>query len=141
MSDWATYYMGFAQHAATKSKDSTKVGAVIVRGYPGQIISTGFNGPPRGVLDTPERLERPTKYLFACHAEANAIAFAARGGGSTEACQMFVTHHPCSSCMKLIIQAGISIVTVGDGKTSMPDEEFTVAAIMAKEAGVRVTRL
>lgn len=138
--DWNEYYYGFAQHAAKKSKDSTQVGAVLV-GPEGEIRLTGYNGPPRGVEDLPERRERPAKYLFVSHAEQNLINFAAREGIRTKNCVIWVTHHPCSSCAKSIIQAGISCVAVGPGTTSMPDEEFNAAAEMFKEAGVVVVRL
>jgi dCMP deaminase len=50
--NWYEYYMGFARHAATASKDSTQVGAVLV-GRDGEVRLTGYNGPPRGVVDSP----------------------------------------------------------------------------------------
>jgi dCMP deaminase len=136
---WPEYLMGFARHAALKSKDATQVGAALV-GPEGEIRLTGFNGPPRGVHDTPDRRERPRKYLFASHAEANTIAFAAREGIRTKGCTLYVTHHPCAACARSIIQAGIVCVVVGDGKTSMPDEEFEAAAEMFAEAGTQVVR-
>lgn len=132
---WSEYYMGFATLAATKSKDSTKVGAVLV-GPDGEIRLTGYNGPPKGVLDISERRERPTKYLYVSHAEANLIAFAAREGIPTKGCTVYVTHACCAGCMKALIQAGIAAVTYGDGSTSMPPEEFTAARQMAEEAGI-----
>jgi dCMP deaminase len=132
---WDEYLMGFAQHAARKSKDSTQVGAALV-GPEKEVRLTAYNGPPRGVEDKPERRERPAKYLFASHAEANLIAFAAREGIRTSGCCVYVTHHPCSSCARTLIQAGVTSVVVGDGKTSMPEEEFIAAAQMFKEAGV-----
>lgn len=135
--DWPTYWMGFAQHAACKSKDSTQVGAALI-GPEGEVRLTGFNGPPKGVLDLPDRRERPRKYLFASHAEANLVAFAAREGIRTAGCTVFVTHHPCSACARTLIQAGVVQVVVGAGTTSMPDEEFEAAATMFREAGVKV---
>lgn len=137
---WTDYYMGFATHAATASKDSTQVGAVIVAPS-GEVRMTGYNGPPKGVVDTPARRERPTKYLFASHAEQNAIAFAARAGVRTEGCYMFTTHLPCAGCAKSIIQAGFSCVIVGGGKTSMPAEEFDAAGRMFSEANVGVIQI
>lgn len=131
------YYMGFALHAATDSKDPTKVGAALV-GCEGEVRLTGHNGPPRGVADLPERFVRPEKYLFASHAEQNIIAFAAREGIRTKDCRLFVTHYPCSSCARSIIQAGIKDVYVGPGTTSMPAEEFEAAKQMFFEAGVKV---
>lgn len=133
--NWTDYYMGFAQHAALKSKDSTQVGAILV-GPDGEVRLTGFNGPPRGVKDLDWRRERPTKYLFASHAEANLIAFAAREGIRTAGCRVFVTHHPCSACARTLIQAGIREVVIGPGLTAMPDDEFIAARTMFLEAGV-----
>lgn len=138
--NWDTYLMGFAKHAALKSKDSTQVGAVLV-GPNNEVLLTGFNGPPIGVLDLPERRDvRPEKYLWVSHSEANLIAFAARRGIATEGCSVFVTHMCCANCAKALIQAGIIRVVCGDGVTSMPADEFRVAAQMFDEAGVEVDR-
>jgi dCMP deaminase len=138
--NWSDYLFGFAAHAALKSKDSTQVGAILV-GPEREIRLTAFNGPPKGVKDLPERRERPAKYLFASHAEANLIAFAAREGIRTKGCTVFVTHMPCSACARTLIQAGISKICVGAGTTSMPAEEFEAAELMLSEANVSVWRV
>lgn len=135
--NWHDYYMGFARHAALKSKDSTQVGAALI-GPDGEVRLTGYNGPPRGVEDTPERRERPTKYMFASHAEANLVAFAAREGIRTAGCTVYVTHHPCAACARTLIQAGVRRVVCDNGKTAMPAEEFPAATAMFAEAGVEV---
>lgn len=134
---WPAYLMDFARHAASKSKDSTQVGAVLVGSHQ-SVHLTAFNGPAIGVHDTPDRFERPMKYLFASHAEMNLIAFAAREGIRTKGKTVFVTHFPCSICARVMIQAGIKRVVIGSGKTSMPDEEFEAAHTMFDEAGVIV---
>jgi dCMP deaminase len=136
--NWKDYFYLFAKLAALKSKDSTKVGAILV-GPEQEVRLTGFNGPPRGVADSEARRERPTKYLFASHAEANLVAFAAREGIRTKDCTVYVTHMPGSACARSLIQAGICEVVYGDGKTSMPAEEFVAAQQMFSEAGVQVT--
>ena len=138
--NWDEYYMGFAAHSALKSKDSTKVGAVLV-GPDGEVRLTSYNGPPRGVRDFASRRERPMKYLFSSHAEANIVAFAAREGSRTGGCTVYVTHMPCASCARSLIQAGVKSVVYGDGTTSMPPEEFEVAAMMFTEADVKMTAL
>lgn len=134
---WQEYYHKIAEAVATKSKDQTKVGAILVAPG-GEIILTAYNGPPRGVEDRPERLERPTKYLYASHAEANLIAFAARNGIKTHGCKVYVTHAPCASCARTLIQAGVAEIRHGNGTTSMPEEEFEAARTMFREAGVPV---
>lgn len=135
---WSDYFLGLAMMASTKSKDPTKVGAILV-GPDGSVRLTAFNGPPRGVKDTSDRFERPRKYLFASHAEANLVAFAARAGIRTEGCTVVVTHTPCASCARTLIQAGVVRVLHGDGTTSMPADEFEAARTMFAEAGVEVT--
>ena len=136
--NWKNYYIGFAQHAALKSKDSTKVGAVLI-GPDGEIRLTAYNGPPRGVEDWPERFVRPTKYLYASHAEANLIAFAAREGIRTKDCVVYVTHPPCAACTRTLIQAGVTGVVHGDGSFTSSatwEDEFKAARQMMREAGV-----
>jgi dCMP deaminase len=87
-----------------------KVGAVIIKDD--RPISVGRNGTPSGYDNTCEYLvgdalaTRPE----VIHAEANAIAFAAKNGVSTDGCDMVLTHSPCYDCSKLIIQCGIKNV-------------------------------
>lgn len=89
------------------------VGAVISRD--GRVLSTGYNGPPSG-LPHCDHDDRPASdptvpgCTDAVHAEANAIAFAARFGVAVENACMYVTHSPCSTCAKLTINAGLSRV-------------------------------
>ena len=134
---WALRFLVLAKHIAEWSKDpSTGVGAVAVHPDSREVLTTGYNGLPRGVHDRPERMERPAKYLWTAHAEANLVAHAARKvlDGST----VFVSHFCCSGCAKLLINAGVKQVVVGDGQTSMPEEEFAVARKMFEEAGLLV---
>jgi dCMP deaminase len=135
---WKDYFMSMAELVASKSKDpSTKVGCVVVT-EDKVVAATGYNGLPRGVQDRSERMERPAKYLWTSHAEENAVAQAARVGAKLKGGTAFVTHHPCSRCARSLIQAGVTTVVIGNGTTSMPDEEFDVARVMFLEAGVEV---
>jgi dCMP deaminase len=81
------------------------VGAIIAR--QGRMITSGYNGPPSGLPHCVHAAMDGTPCHDAVHAEANAIAFAARYGSSTEGAELFVTHSPCVSCAQLIVQAGI----------------------------------
>ena len=135
---WQKYFLEMAEQVATRSKDpSTKVGCVIST-EDKVVVATGYNGIPRDVLDKPERMERPAKYLWTSHAEENAVAMAARVGSRLRGGHAFVTHMPCCRCARMLIQAGISTVYCGYGTTSMPLEEFDVASQMFREAGVLV---
>ena len=106
---WDKRYMQIAIEVSKWSKDpSTKVGAVIV-GKKGQIVSQGYNGFPRGIKDSWERLNtRETKYKFILHAEMNAILNALYNGSSVNDCTIYVHGLPvCNECAKAIIQSGI----------------------------------
>ena len=100
-SKWDVRFLLLAQHISSWSKDpSTKVGCVVV-GADREIRSTGFNGFPRGIDDSIERLEdREEKYPLICHAEENAIMHAARVGVSLKGCTAYVTWPPCTRCAR-----------------------------------------
>ncbi len=141
MTNWDQRFLDLAEHISNWSKDpSTKVGCVVV-GNDREIRSTGFNGFPRGIKDTPERLQdREQKYPLICHAEENAIMHAARIGVSLKGCTAYVTWNPCSRCARSLIQAGIIEVVFSKDK-EIPErwvEEFDAATDMMKEAGVNV---
>ena len=134
-------FVPMVQELAQLSKDpSTKVGAAIFG--PGmEIRATGWNGFPRGVHDTPERLnDRPTKYLYVAHAEFNAVMNAARSGVSTDGCSLLVTAlHPCNICAMAVIQSGIKTVYAPLPKDDERwADKFEIAATMFREAGVVV---
>lgn len=115
-------FIALASEIAEWSKDpSTKVGAVVV-GKKGQIVSQGYNGFPRGFDDSLKRFyDRPTKYKYIIHAEANAIYNALYNGASVENCTIYVHGlPPCLECAKAIVQSGIKRV-VTDSK---PDERW-----------------
>lgn len=136
---WADYFRGLAKYIATKSKDpTTQVGAVAV-GPSKEVLETGYNGLPRGVLDLPERMERPAKYLWTAHAEENLVATAARS--RLKGATVYVTHLCCNGCTRMLINAGVTRVVCDTGRTSMPQEQFDVALKMLKEADVELVLL
>ena len=139
MADWDERFLGLATHIAAWSKDpSTQVGCVIV-GPDREVRSTGFNGLPRGIADTAERLEdRELKYPLICHAEENAIMHAARIGMSVKGCTVYVTWPPCTRCARSLIQAGVS-EAIFPASAEVPERwrgDFTLAKDMLAEAGV-----
>lgn len=135
---WHIRFLRIAKEVSTFSKDpSTQVGCVLVRDR--RIISTGFNGFPRGISDDLNRLiDRDKKYLYTVHAEANSIVTAALHGVSTEGCSAYVTFSPCCQCAAQLINAGIKSVYVHGG-TQIPDRwlaNFIAASNLLAEAGV-----
>jgi dCMP deaminase len=128
------------------SKDPRrKVGAVIVTSM-NDIITSGYNGFPRGVQDTPARLnDNEVKLRLTVHAEQNAISNAARLGVSTLASTMIVNLCPCVHCAKSIIQAGIVHLICPNTPVLEPKSKWAEGGVEAlellEEAGVKLTLL
>jgi len=144
LNNWHEYFINMLGSVKMKSKDrSTQVGSIIV-GPHHNILSTGFNGFPRGVKETHEdvqgsyirssmretlekeidkRHERPDKYLWTEHAERNAIYNAARHGIALEGSTIYISWLPCSRCARAIIQSGIKTIVV-DAKDRAEKEEY-----------------
>ena len=138
---WDEYFMGIAMLAAKRSKDpSTQVGACIVS-PDNIIISTGYNGMPKGCSDDEfpwGREGAETKYPFVVHAELNAILTA--NGRDLRGSRIYVSLFPCNECAKAIIQSGIrEIYYLSDKYATTPT---TVASKrMLDAAGVRYIQL
>ena len=142
---WDDYFMDMTELVATRSTCLRRqVGAVIVRDK--HIISTGYNGAPKGVPHCAEKggclrekLGVPSgekhELCRALHAEQNAIIQAATLGHSVEGATMYVTYQPCIICAKMIINAGIERIVVRNG---YPDE---LSVEMLAEAGRKVVVL
>lgn len=114
--DWDEYFMKLAMVASLRSNCvKRKVAAVIVRDK--RVISTGYNGTPRGtrncfeggcprcndLADSGTRLEE----CLCSHGEENAIIQAAYHGVSVKDGVLYTTFAPCLTCTKMIINAGI----------------------------------
>lgn len=137
---WDERMLALAEHVATWGKDpSTKTGAVIVR-QDRTIVSAGYNGFPRGVVDATIRLnDREKKLQMTVHAEVNAIVT------SREPLHGYTLYvhpwPPCGPCAAVVIQSGIKrIVTI------LPTEEqlerwgdsMDSAKTMLSESGVNL---
>ena len=88
--------------------DRALVGCVLVLDK--RILTTGFNGSPAGQSHCDEigHLLVDGHCVRTIHAETNAIIQAALHGVSTKGSTCYVTHLPCISCTKALINAGIS---------------------------------
>jgi dCMP deaminase len=116
---WDQYFMNMAKVAASRSSCSRRhVGAVIVKDK--QVISTGYNGTPRGIKNCNEggcprcaSTAKSGEDLAQCicsHAEENAIVQAAYHGVSVKDTTIYTTYCPCLLCAKMIINSGIKEV-------------------------------
>lgn len=143
--NWTDYFLGIAEQVKLKSKDeSTQIGAVIV-GKDKEILSTGYNSFPRGLNDNlKERQERPEKYYFMVHAEANAIVNAAKNGILIDGSKIFLTCGiPCSECTKLIINSGIKEIICKNINDDVKGEIWInskkKSLEMIKECGIKLS--
>jgi len=146
--NWDCYFMSLVYFVSLKSKDkSSHIGAVIV-GPENEIISTGYNGFPRGCNDdVPERHERPLKYCWFAHGERNAIYAAAKLGHPLKNCKMYTNGTPCTGCAIAIIQSGIKEVIVSslwENQCATTEnrkhwnEEAKITREMFNEAGIQL---
>ncbi|HEY9167846.1 MAG TPA: cytidine/deoxycytidylate deaminase family protein [Candidatus Kryptonia bacterium] len=131
--EWHDYFMSIAEQVATRSTcDRKNVGAVIVRDK--VILSTGYNGSLRGAPhcdDVGHDMENG-HCVRTMHAEANAVAQAAKNGVNINNTEIYVTASPCLNCFKLIANSGITTVYY---KEFYRDDRITR---YAQEAGVKL---
>ena len=142
--NWDEYFMGIAMLAARRSKDpNTQVGACIVSDD-NIIISTGYNGMPKGCSDDVFPWDRSgeneaaTKYPYVVHAELNAILNAS--GRDLRGSRIYVALFPCNECAKAIIQCGIKEVIYLSDKYHDTMLNL-VSKRMLDAAGVKFTRM
>jgi dCMP deaminase len=113
-----------------------QVGCIISR--EGRPLSLGYNGAPAGmphcdhecdggfsdpVYQPPEAHHATCRMVSPCrisvHAEANAIAWAARNGSKLQDSVLSSTRVPCTPCAQLIINAGIIAVVYEEDHRDM----------------------
>ena len=146
--DKINYYLDIAE---TVTKRSTCIrrnfGAIIVKND--EIISTGYNGAPRGrknccdlksCLREELQVPRGERYELcrSVHAEQNAILNAR--GKSLEGCSIYVNLFPCHDCARNIIQSGIKKVYYIDDKYAETDST-KASKYMFEKAKVQCIKL
>jgi len=123
--------MQIAHTVATRATcPRASVGAVLVRDH--RILTTGYNGAPRGVAHCTEAgcMLVNEHCQRATHAEANAIVQGALHGVGLQGATAYCTHQPCVNCSKLLISAGITKIVYDQ---PYPD---AIASELLAEAGV-----
>lgn len=134
--------MGITFQVALRSTcDRARVGAIIVKDR--RILTTGYNGAPAGLPHCDEigHLMVGGHCVRTLHAEQNAIIQAAYHGVSVADSTIYVTHQPCLTCAKMIINAGIKRVVYAG---HYPDENavaFLTAAGVVLEHHARPAAL
>ncbi len=142
---WDAFFMGIAKLASGRSKDPhTQVGACIVSDD-NRILSIGYNGAPNNYNDDifPWKREGPdteTKYMYVCHAEANAINNYLGSRRDLKGSRIYVDLFPCNECAKDIVQAGIKEVIYLSDKYNGTDGNIVSKKIF-DTCGVKYRRL
>ncbi|MCX5905139.1 MAG: cytidine/deoxycytidylate deaminase family protein [Proteobacteria bacterium] len=126
--DWTEYFMDITRLVARRSTCIRRqVGAIVVKDK--RILATGYNGVPTGLAhceDTGcirEQNNIPSgqrhELCRGLHAEQNTIIQAAFHGISISGATLYCTTLPCSICLKMLINAGITAIIYEQG---YPDE-------------------
>jgi dCMP deaminase len=141
---WDEYFMTIAEQVATRSTCCRRqIGAIIVRDR--HILSTGYNGAPAGLphclqvgcLREQRGIPSGTQHELCrgVHAEQNAVVQAARHGIALDGATIYTTTQPCVTCVKIIINAGITSIVYRD---PYPDD---LAQELLAESGVSIRRM
>ena len=105
---WKDYFIKQLHNTAQMSKDeNTKVGSLIIDTSGKNVVSSGWNDLPKGVLHTKERNSRPLKYLYTMHSEQNCLINALRLRVNVEGLTMITTLGCCPMCSCSIAQSAI----------------------------------
>jgi dCMP deaminase len=142
---WDQYFMDIARQVAARSNCMKRqVAAVIVADR--RIISTGYNGTPRGVKNCNEggcprcngfsESGRNLEECLCSHGEENAIVQASYHGIAIKDATLYTTYSPCLLCSKMIINGGILRVVYNE---AYPLND--TATRMLQEAGVDLVKL
>lgn len=142
---WDEKFMEVAQTVSGWATcDRKLVGSVIVVNR--VIVSTGFNGAPRGMPHCDDvghqlvDMGGRKSCIRTAHSEANALVQAARTGAKVEGGTLYTTASPCYDCLKLIINAGIIRVVCQEFYASRYGVSGEME-VFAKEAGIELVFL
>jgi len=145
---WDEYFMNVAQLVATRATCNRGVDLKYLSGFKGVgtvierdrvILATGYNGSPRG-LDHCDEVGHELvdgHCIRTVHAEANAIAAAAKFGVSINGASVYTTASPCYDCFKLLINAGVRRIVCGSfygSRYGASEKVLTLAA----QAGIKM---
>jgi dCMP deaminase len=139
-SSWDEYFMRIAVEVSTRATCVRRaVGAVITSDR--AIVATGYNGAVRGMPHCSEIgcLMVEGHCARAVHAEANAIAQAAREGAHVAGSSIYITAAPCWACFRLLVNSGIVRVVCRDEYTDHGGVDGMVEATAA-QLGIQIIR-
>lgn len=139
--DWDSWFMTLCFVVAQRSLDKTTKHGCVVVDESRSILSVGYNSPPRGCVDSMIPLERPAKYDYMQHSEANAITNAARCGTKLLGSTFYITGPPCTMCFGKIINVGARKVVYGPILHQRTEEQIKAIKIMQITQDVEMIEL
>ena len=104
------YYMTIAFNISRRSIDPHTVHGSVIVAQNGRILSTGYNGPIKKCDDSKIPLTRPEKYQHFLHAEENSVLNYFGSSQDIEGSTIYITGYPCSKCLRMILQKGVTKV-------------------------------
>jgi dCMP deaminase len=151
---WDEYFMGIVDQVAKRCTCSrTPKGAVIVKDN--RIISTGYIGSISGTphCDDVGHLMLDGHCIRTVHAEANAVAQAAKNGAALNNTTCYTTTLPCFNCLKLLVNSGVTRIVYKEDYFSQPGDPsntshsemsritLEMAAMLRKQNKVKLEKL
>jgi dCMP deaminase len=129
---WPQVWMKIAWNISERSYDPRlKVGAIVVSDDNTRLLSLGYNGNYRGGPNEAESDQPGQSGMI--HAEVNALIKCDYNFNRKKI--MYLTHAPCVSCAKLIVNADISSVIYDFEYRDMSGLKIL------RNSGIEVTRL
>ena len=121
MSKWVSYFINMLDAVKSNSSCTRRQVGAILTTSDNEIITTGYNGTPSGVLNCNEggclRCNNDNipsgvgyEYCLCVHGEHNAILSAAKQGKSVKGAILYISDRPCLQCLKIIAQCQIETV-------------------------------
>lgn len=130
--DKQEYLMRIVDVVSSKSTcNRKKVGCVFVNDDH-EILATGYNGAPRKMVHCEDYgcLVISGHCIRATHAEANAIAQAAKRGTALEGASLFVTMMPCHACAKMLANLKLKRIIYKEEYEHDADNAYTAELFM-----------
>jgi len=125
---WDEYYLTIAYVVAQRSFDpSSKCGCVLVS-RDGRVLSTGYNGPIKGSIDSKIPLTRPEKYCHMIHGEENALLAYSGSHQDIQDGTAYVTGRPCHRCLRMLLQKGILRIVYSSANVTMVVDQADIDA-------------
>ena len=133
-------FMNVAFEVSKRSNDAqTQHGCVIVTPE-GRILSTGYNGLPRGLDNELLPNIRPFKYSWYRHSERNALAWCEKRPLD---CIAYVTGECCNECLMTMWQHGIKEVYEADrhGSATYDEESRNIRELFLLLSDMKIHKM